>query len=113
MAFIDFKQAYDTVKRETVYEVIRGLRIPSKYIKLVKLTLKETYCNVQVNGNISEKFKVSKSLKHGDPMLTTLFNIVLGKAINDTGLPTNRTLYNQLSQIMAYADDIVILTINK
>ena len=25
----------------------------------------------------------------------------------------NRTLYNQLSQIMAYTDDIVILTINK
>ena len=61
-----------------------------------------------VNGNISEK-----DLKQADPLSTTLFNIVLDKAIKDTRVPTNRTLHNQLSQIMGYTDDIVILTRNK
>ena len=67
---------------------------------------------MQVNGNTSEK-KVSKGLKQGDTLSITLFNIVLDKANKDIRLPTNRTLYNQLSQIMAYADKAVILTINK
>ena len=113
IVFIDFKQAYDIVKREKVYEATRGLGIPSKYIKLVKMTLKETNYKVQVNGNTSKKFKVSKSPKQGDPLSKELFHIVLDKAIKDTRLPTSRTLYNQLSQIMTYADDIVILTRNK
>ena len=42
MVYIDFKQAYDTVKRGKIYDVMRGLGIPSKYIKLVKMTLKDT-----------------------------------------------------------------------
>ena len=46
-------------------------------------------------------------------MSTSLLNIVQDKSIKDTRLPTNRTLYNRLSQIMIYADDIVILTRNK
>ena len=75
------------------------------------MTLKETCYMVQVNWNITEKFKVSKGLKQGDPLSRTLFNIVPHKAIKDTGLSTNRTLYNQLSQIMAY--DIAILTRSK
>ena len=41
----------------------------------------------------SEKFKVFKGLKQSK----TLFNIVLDKAIKDTRLSTNRTLYNQLT----------------
>ena len=41
MVFIDFKQAYDTAKREKFYETMSGLGIPSKYMKLVKMTLKE------------------------------------------------------------------------
>ena len=77
-------------------------------VETIKLTVKETDYKVQGNGNISEKFKISKGLKQGDPLSTTLFNIVLDKTIKDTKLPTNRTLYNQV-----YADDIVILTRNK
>ena len=63
MVFIDFKQVYDTVKRKKVYEAMRGLGISSNYIKLVKMSLKETDYKVHVNGNISEKFNVSKGLK--------------------------------------------------
>ena len=57
MVFIDFKQAYETVKREKVYKAMRGLGIPNKYVKLVKMTLKETDYKVQVNGNISKGLK--------------------------------------------------------
>ncbi|KAH0816760.1 hypothetical protein GEV33_006031 [Tenebrio molitor] len=42
MLFIDFKQAYDTIKREKVYEAMRQMGIGEKLIRLVRMTLKET-----------------------------------------------------------------------
>lgn len=40
---------------------------------------------------------------------TTLFNIILDAAVTESEILTNGTIYNQRSQIIAYADDMVIL----
>jgi hypothetical protein len=109
MLFIDFKQAYDTIKRETVYEAMRQMGIGDKLIRLVRMTLKETEF-VLANGQLSGKFKVKRGLRQGDPLLTVLFNVTLDSAVKASEIRGN---YNQLVQVMAYADDIVILTRTK
>jgi hypothetical protein len=64
MLFIDFKQAYDTIKREKVYEAMRQMGIGEKLIRLVRMTLKETEYKVLANGQLSGKFKVERGLRH-------------------------------------------------
>jgi hypothetical protein len=112
MLFIDFKQAYDTIKRETVYEAMRQMGIGDKLIRLVRMTLKETEF-VLANGQLSGKFKVKRGLRQGDPLLTVLFNVTLDSAVKASEIRGNGLIYNQLVQVMAYADDIVILTRTK
>jgi hypothetical protein len=92
MLFIDFKQAYDTIKREKVYEAMRQ-GIGEKLIRLVKMTLKETEYKVLANGQLSGKFKVKRGLRQGDPLLTVLFNVTLDSAVKASEIRGNGLIY--------------------
>ena len=40
--FIDFKKAYDSIRREVLYNILMEFRIPKKLIRLIKMCLTET-----------------------------------------------------------------------
>ena len=54
--FIDFKKAYDSVRREVLYKILIEFGIPKKLVRLIKLCLTETYSRVRVGKNLSEMF---------------------------------------------------------
>ena len=43
--FIDFKKAYDSVRREALYNILIEFGIPKKLVRLIKMCLTETYSN--------------------------------------------------------------------
>jgi hypothetical protein len=79
--FIDFKQAYDSVRRETLYNILVEFGIPKKLIRLIKMFLTEAYSTVWVSKNLSEMFPIRNGLKQGDALSTLLFNLALEYAI--------------------------------
>jgi hypothetical protein len=40
--FIDFKNAYDSVRREVLYNILIAFGIPRKVVRLIKMCLSET-----------------------------------------------------------------------
>ena len=46
--FIDFKKAYDSVRREVLYKILIEFGIPRKLVRLIKMSLTETYSKVRV-----------------------------------------------------------------
>jgi hypothetical protein len=74
---IDFKKAYDSVRREVLYNIRIEFDIPMKLARLVKVCLTETYSRVWVGKNLSDMFPVRNGLKQGDALSPLLFNFAL------------------------------------
>lgn len=111
--FIDFRQAYDSVKRPQLYEILNMLHVPPKLIRLIKLCLKDSQAKVKVQGNLSESFEIKEGLRQGDPLSTSLFNLILEWIIRQVKAVRKGTILNRTTQILAYADDLVIISRNK
>ena len=52
--FIDFKKAYDSVRREVLYNILIVFHIPMKLVRLIKMCLSETHSRVRVGKNLSD-----------------------------------------------------------
>jgi hypothetical protein len=46
--FIDFKKAYESIKREVLYNILLEFGIPKKLFRLIKMCLNETYSKVHI-----------------------------------------------------------------
>ena len=106
--FIDFKKAYDSVRREVLYKILIEFGIPMKLVSLIKMSLTETYTRVRVGNNVSDRFPIRNGLTQGDALSPILFNFALEYAImrvqvNQDGLKLNGT-----HQFLAYAHDFNI-----
>jgi len=78
---IDFKKAYDTVRREVLYNILIEFGVPMKLVRLVKVCLTETYSRVWVGKNLSHIFPVRNGLKQGNALSPLLFYFSLEYAI--------------------------------
>ena len=61
--FIDFKKAYDSVRREVLYYILIEFGIPMKLVRLIKMSLSETYRTVRVGKHLCDMFPIRNGLK--------------------------------------------------
>jgi len=58
--FVDFKKAYDSVRRKVLYNILIEFGIPMNLARLIIMRLNETYSRVRVGKNLSNTFPISK-----------------------------------------------------
>ena len=71
--FIDFKNAYGSVRKEVLYKILFEFDTPRKLVRLVKMSLTETYSRVRVGKNVSDRFPIRNGLKQGDALTPMIF----------------------------------------
>ncbi|KAJ4429001.1 hypothetical protein ANN_25997 [Periplaneta americana] len=54
LLYMDFRQAYDTIIRKEALEAMNWLKIPKKLMRLVKMTWKDTICQVKMGKELME-----------------------------------------------------------
>jgi hypothetical protein len=108
--FTDYEKAYDSVRREILYNILAEFGVARKLVRLIKMCLAETHSRFWVGKNLSDRFPIRNGLKRGDVLSPLFFNFALEWAIsrrvqvNQDGLKLNGT-----HQLMANADDVNIL----
>jgi hypothetical protein len=51
--FVDFKKAYDSVRREVLYNILIEFGMPRKLVGLIKMCLNETYSRVRIGKSLT------------------------------------------------------------
>lgn len=111
MIFIDFKQAFDSIVRFKLIKEMENLKIPSKLIKLTKMTMEGSLAKVVTSEGTTEDISIETGVRQGDALSTTLFNIALEGAVRAAGISGN--IAHSSKQLLAYADDIVLIARNR
>jgi hypothetical protein len=107
--FVDFKKAYDSMRREVLYNIHKEFRIPMKLVRLIILCLNETYSKVHKCKHFCDNFPIQNGLKERGALSPLIFNFTLKYAfrkvqVNQVGLKLNRT-----HQLLSYANNVNLL----
>ena len=75
--FIDYKKAFDSVHRPSMWKILEAYGIPSKVIRIVTYLYEGSESSVRVGVEHTERFSVDTGVIQGDALSPLLFNIVL------------------------------------
>ena len=75
--FIDFKKAFDSINRDTMWIILRYYGIPDKIVNIIKCLCEDSTSAVRVDGSLSKEFLITTGVLQGDTLTPFLFIIVL------------------------------------
>jgi hypothetical protein len=75
--FIDFKKAYDSVRREVLCNILIDFGVPMKLVRLIKICLIEICSKIHICRYLCNIFPIQNGLKRGNALLPLLFKFAL------------------------------------
>ena len=89
-------------------EILAKIKIPITLIKLIEITIRDSTAKVWILNYFLETLDISTGVRQGDVLSFFLFNLIIKSVI--TKLDISCSIINKITQILVFADDIVMLS---
>ncbi|KAL9964922.1 hypothetical protein ACROYT_G028635 [Oculina patagonica] len=112
ICFIDFKKAFDSVRRHRLWNILKHYGIPENFVNIIRELYDGSTCCVVERGQISDWFPVGSGVKQGCVMFGFLFNIIIDRIMQNTNNARRglRWKFTTVLEDLDYADDIALLS---
>ena len=111
VAYVDFRSAFDSVDRDSLWLLLRSKGIPEKILILLEDLYSNTLSCVRVDGELSPWFKISSGVRQGCVLAPGLFlepmDWLLDRAVHRGYL--GLTVGNEIFSDLDFADDVSLL----
>ncbi|KAL4153967.1 hypothetical protein QTP88_001800 [Uroleucon formosanum] len=104
-----FKKAYDYIHRESLINILKEFRFPSKIVSLIGASINQKNIKVKIANTTSQPVRVTTGLRQGDALSPVLFNLVQEKIVREMNVSEGIALGQITIGFLAYADDIALL----
>ena len=111
--FIDFRQAFDSVDRDTIWQLLRHYGIPQTLITLIQELYEGATCQVIHNGKLTEEFEVKTGVRQGCMLSPMIFLLVVDwvmRQATKTGKTGIQWTLNQSLEDLDFADDLCLMS---
>ena len=98
MVFVDFSNAFDSVGRTGLWQLLRKYGYPEKFTTMIEALHSGMMANVSVGGEVSESFSVTNGVNEGCVLAPTLFSIFLSSMLNEAFRDIGGVVYIQSRQ---------------
>src|SRR6218665_2572562 len=106
--FIDFRQAFDSVWQQGLWQVLRNYGIPEELVELLEDMYSKSPSAVRVDGELTEWFRVTVGVRQECGLSHYLFNLIL-EAMMSFALKSTEAgarVGGQIVSNLRFADDI-------
>ena len=108
---IDQKKAFDRVNHQYLFGTLKALNLPSNFISWVKTMYRDVYSYIEINGKLTRKICIKRSVRQGCPLSMLLFVLTaegLAQKIT-TNIKGYRITPTREKKLVAYADDTTLI----
>ena len=109
LLLIDFEKAFDSISHSFIIKCLHFFGFGFSFIKLINVLLNDVSSCINHCGNISERFRVGRSCRQGDPISPYLFIIcveILAIKIRGDSQVKGFKIGNFEQKLDFYADDL-------
>lgn len=113
ITFIDYEKAFDSVDRETIWNLLRHYGVPSKIVNIIRSSYEGFNCRVIHGGQLTEPFNVKTGVRQGCLLSPFLFLLaidwIMKTSLNRSQNGIQWTPWTQLEDL-DFADDIALIS---
>ncbi|KAI8494372.1 hypothetical protein Bbelb_275980 [Branchiostoma belcheri] len=118
LIFIDFKKAFDSINRDTMFKILQAYGVPLQIVNAIKIMYDNTKATVLTPEGETDTFNINTGVLQGDPLAPFLFIVVLDYALRRAvrthdGITLKRRQSSRHPAVVLpdldFADDICLL----